>query len=132
MTRLITILSLITCFNLNAQKLNVPYIWKSCGIENDTIVSEIRFLNEVDYIENTYVGDKSNKLSDYKTWPLKIKHGKAIAGDKFIHLTEYNGAEIVKCNFVKIKRNQIRFYNCNSKKRKWVRSKAMTYKLASL
>jgi hypothetical protein len=129
MTRLLFLLTMIACLQLHAQKPNETYVWKSSGIENDTLVSEIRFLNDTDYVENDYVADKTTNPGDYKTWPLKIRNGKLTREGKYFKLSEYDGQRFVRFNMVKFKSHRIQFYSWNFKKNKLVPSKLMVYKI---
>ncbi|WP_139149795.1 hypothetical protein [Flavobacterium caeni] len=114
---------------LNSQNISGTYVWKTAGIENDTIVSEISFLNDSTFVERNFVGDKTGLLEKYETWPVKKTQGIVKKEKSFYDLYIYNSYNKLERRYrFKIKRNSLWLYGLNSKNLKYSRVKPVTFK----
>ena len=119
---------LVFSTKLISQNISGTYIWKTAGIENDTIVSEISFLNDSTFVEKNFIGDKTEQLKNYESWPVKIFQGIVKNEKPFYDLYIYNSKNELERKYrFKIKSNSLWFYGLNSKTLKYTRLKPITF-----
>ena len=109
-----------------SQNISGVYIWKTNGIENDTIVKEISIINDSTFVEKNFIGDKTKLFGIYQTWPVTIKNGFIKKESPFYcFYFDNNKPELqFKC---KIKSNSLWLYSLNSKTLKYKRLKQATF-----